>query len=515
MLVLVLFFSVAYLLEAAEERRQLKLPPGPPASLLFGSRLPAFDKHPWLVFDEMKKQYGPVITFADGPSKLIFVVTSLKAAQHILAEKAAISGDRPRSILVNEWMSGGNRVLLMPRNDRFRKYRRIYSSALSDKASAHYESIQSQEAKDAMLQLAQCTDDKQWQHVLTRLTASIIMSVIYDIRVEGLHDPRVQTMIKHLFTFTGYVLPGASVPDAWPILQYVPKIINPWKKMAAEFLKSESGIVTKLFSEVKVRVQQGRARRCFVSDLQEEQKALGLSDVEASYCSGALFGAGTHTTASALSVLVLAMLKYPAEYKKLQAEMDRVVGSDRMPSFEDELPFLQACLYESFRWRPITPCGAPHRLEDDIVWEGRVLPKGSVVYACQYSINRDPEVYSDVDTFKPDRFLDSTGKLTATRDAMQLLFGWGRRACPGDHVAMRSLRITLAMLAWSFDITSPLKPQDQPTVSRCDRGVMYPILAADFCVRSRTSASPALRRACLSLSQREYPCPSIDLVWLS
>jgi cytochrome P450 len=49
---------------------------------------------------------------------------------------------------------------------------------------------------------------------------------------------------------------------------------------------------------------------------------------------------------------VLAMVLYPDVYKKLQAEMDQVVGRDRLPVLNDKdtLPYLSAVVTELYRY---------------------------------------------------------------------------------------------------------------------------------------------------------------------
>lgn len=58
--------------------------------------------------------------------------------------------------------------------------------------------------------------------------------------------------------------------------------------------------------------------------------------------------AGSDTTASTLLSFLLAMIKYPVEFKKAQKEVDQVCGSLRSPSAEhiEQLPFIKACMYE-------------------------------------------------------------------------------------------------------------------------------------------------------------------------
>jgi cytochrome P450 len=82
---------------------------------------------------------------------------------------------------------------------------------------------------------------------------------------------------------------------------------------------------------------------------------------------GVAYLAGGDTTMSALLSFFLAMLVYPEVQTKSQAEIDRVVGKDRLPEFDDQenLPYVQAVVSECLRWLPVTPTGDAPSLIDD------------------------------------------------------------------------------------------------------------------------------------------------------
>jgi cytochrome P450 len=69
--------------------------------------------------------------------------------------------------------------------------------------------------------------------------------------------------------------------------------------------------------------------------------------------------AGSDTTVSATMSFFLAMLIYPEVQQKAQAEIDRVVGCDRLPEMEDmiALPYVSAVVTETLRWLPVLPMG--------------------------------------------------------------------------------------------------------------------------------------------------------------
>jgi len=68
-----------------------------------------------------------------------------------------------------------------------------------------------------------------------------------------------------------------------------------------------------------------------------------------------------------------------------------------------------------------------------------------------WSILHDPAVYPEPDSFEPARFLNPDGSL---RDdpVLGAVFGFGKRICPGRHIADTTLFIAIASLLSVFNI---------------------------------------------------------------
>jgi cytochrome P450 len=80
-------------------------------------------------------------------------------------------------------------------------------------------------------------------------------------------------------------------------------------------------------------------------------------------------------------IFVLCMLLNPDAQRRAQAEIDEVIGHERLPTLADRarLPYLEACIKESLRWHPLTPEGMAHKAREDGVYNGYVIPKGTVL----------------------------------------------------------------------------------------------------------------------------------------
>ncbi|KAK7035030.1 O-methylsterigmatocystin oxidoreductase [Favolaschia claudopus] len=143
----------------------------------------------------------------------------------------------------------------------------------------------------------------------------------------------------------------------------------------------------------------------------------------------------------------LAAAKYPCIQRAAQAEMDTVVGTKRLPTFEDRasLPYVEAVL------RSLTSAlalinelfivGVPHRAMEDDIYNGYLIPKGSLVIANVWKFLHDPKEYKDPFEFNPDRFLGVNAEPDPKHRGV---FGYGPRACPGEHLADIAVWISVA-----------------------------------------------------------------------
>ena len=86
-----------------------------------------------------------------------------------------------------------------------------------------------------------------------------------------------------------------------------------------------------------------------------------------------------------MTAFILAMTLWPSIQKRAQAELDSVLGPSwaRLPTFSDraKLPYISALVLEVLRWNPAVPLGLAHRVTQDDVYRGYVVPKGTVVWA--------------------------------------------------------------------------------------------------------------------------------------
>jgi cytochrome P450 len=150
------------------------------------------------------------------------------------------------------------------------------------------------------------------------------------------------------------------------------------------------------------------------------------------------------------------MIAFPEVQGRAQAELDAVVGRDRLPTFADapRLPYVLAIIKEILRWRPSIPLGVPHVATEEDWYEGMFIPKRTVCISNLWHCNHDRAVFGeDADEFRPERHLDEHGESlpgpVETNQAGHVGFGFGRRICVGKDMAIESLFIVTARILWA------------------------------------------------------------------
>ncbi|KAI7216887.1 hypothetical protein KC333_g4590 [Hortaea werneckii] len=242
--------------------------------------------------------------------------------------------------------------------------------------------------------------------------------------------------------------PGAYLVDAIPALNYLPRPLAPWKNKAEQLFEQQANLHLGNLSKALQQEGPNVAKLMYAS-----REAKEMTEVELAFSVGVLADAAIDTSAMTLNWLIVAALSNRAEWvQKAQSILDKIVGRDRLPQWEDrvELTYIDAIINEVLRWRPIIPGGVPHFTKNSDVYGAYCIPANTIVLPNLYAIARDETMFgSEVDTFIPERWIDVNGKL---KDLPDVGFGFGRRICAGRHIARNGLFIKVARLLWAFHI---------------------------------------------------------------
>ncbi|XP_061185633.1 cytochrome P450 2E1-like [Saccostrea echinata] len=176
------------------------------------------------------------------------------------------------------------------------------------------------------------------------------------------------------------------------------------------------------------------------------------------------FGAGTETTSTTLRWVLLYLIHYPHWQKSLQKDVDDVIGQAQ-PKMEhkEQLPKVEAFILEIQRLANIVPMNVPHASSEDFVYDGHLFPKGVLIFCVLDSVMSDPENFPEPSKFKPERFLDESGRCQGEQKNKLIPFSIGRRVCLGESLARMELFLFFTRFLQKFEI-KPENPDCLPSL---------------------------------------------------
>ncbi|GLC67191.1 hypothetical protein PLESTF_000527500 [Pleodorina starrii] len=175
--------------------------------------------------------------------------------------------------------------------------------------------------------------------------------------------------------------------------------------------------------------------------------------------------AGYETTANALTFAVYSVAKNPEVERRLLAEIDEVLGPDRLPTEADlpRLPYTEAVFNEALRLYPPAHSTIREVASSPIDVGGYKMPPGTSLILAVYASHRDPRVWPRVEEFIPERFMPTSPlypEVCSRVPNAHAPFGYGVRMCIGWKFAVQEAKIALARLyqRLRFELEPGLSP---------------------------------------------------------
>lgn len=279
-------------------------------------------------------------------------------------------------------------------------------------------------------------------------------------------DPLVDMIGQMMANFSLAAVPMAWLVDIFPALQYLPDGFpgTSFKETARRWKKVTQAAVDIPYSFVRQQMTTHRYQPSYVSNLVQQcskdsaEKRLSHDDERTiKWTAAIMYAGGTDTTAATLSSFILAMILFPEVQRTAQEEIDRVIGNDRLPRFEDrdKLPYIEGVVKEAFRWSPVGSLAFPHVMSENTTYSGYLIPKGAAIIPSAWWFLHDPDVYVDESIFNPERYLEPRSEPDPKSEA----FGYGRRICPGRYLADASVFLAVAQILAAFNISKAVDEQ--------------------------------------------------------
>ncbi|CAL5419683.1 unnamed protein product [Camellia sinensis] len=447
-----LFFLIIAFKFLSKARTQKNLPPSPPALPVIG-HLHLLKPRLHRTLYGLSQDLGPIFTLRFG-SRLVVVVSSPSAVEECFTKNDVVLANRPRFTTGKYFGYNYTSIGASNYGDHWRNLRRLMAlEILSTSRLNSFLSIRRDEIKHLLRRLYR-NSSRDFARVelkskFSELTFNIIMRMIAGKRYYGDDDEELSNneeakefreIMRQAFEYSGASYPG----DFLPVLKWID--YQSFEKNLGRLHKKMDAFLQGLIDEHR-RDKSKNTMIDHLLSLQESQPDYYTDDIIKGLIEVMIL-AGTDTSSVTIEWAMSLLVNHPEVLKKVRAEINTHVGQDRLIDEHDlpKLHYLQAIISETFRLFPTVPLLVPHVSSDDCIIGGFNIPRGTMLLVNAWAIHRDPKVWDDPTSFKPERF---EGREVEGPKLMP--FGMGRRACPGAGLAQRVVGLALGSLIQCFE----------------------------------------------------------------
>ncbi|XP_006888360.1 PREDICTED: cytochrome P450 1A1-like [Elephantulus edwardii] len=449
--------------------KDLKSPPGPWGLPLIGHVL-TLGKNPHLALTRLSQQYGDVLQVRIGCTPVV-VLSGLDTIRQALVRQGDDFKGRPDLYSFTLIGNGESMTFNPDSGPVWAARRRLAQNALksfslaSDPASSSSCYLEEHVRKEAEYLIhkfqelmATVGHFDPYRYIVVSV-ANVISAMCFGQRYD--HDHQELLSIINLNNEFGDVAASGNVVDFIPILRYLPNTsLNTFKELNERF----STFIQKIVEEHYKKFEKGYIRDITDSLIEhcqekkrDENANIQLSDRKIITIVMDLFGAGFDTVTTAISWSLMYVVTNPRVQRRIQEELDTVIGGARMPQLSDrlQLPYLEAFILETFRHSSFLPFTIPHSTTRHTSLNGFYIPKGQCIFVNQWQINHDQKLWGDPSEFRPERFLTTDGTINKTLSERVMIFGLGKRKCIGETIARLEVFLFLATLLHQLEFSVP------------------------------------------------------------
>uniref|UniRef100_A0A914IA08 Unspecific monooxygenase n=1 Tax=Globodera rostochiensis TaxID=31243 RepID=A0A914IA08_GLORO len=490
---LIIFFVVftsVFLFYHLYYKRQ-KLPPGPFPLPFLGNLLQIHRSgNAEDVFLQWRRQFGPMYTFWMGQIPVVCVAEYGKIVDTFVRDGETYAG---RYTMPFEHVFRGEDIhgVISSSGERWREQRRFALHVLRDfglgknlmqdrimlELGAMFGKI---DAKSDSI------DEVNLPELIDVAVGSIINNLMFGYRFEGDKEREFwdikYTLDEHVRSF------GNPITMIWLCYPHLLGRVPPFSAVADQIKQR----LDKFFGFFESRITEHQREldksgdweappKDFVEAFLKEMKRKNELDQNGHYfdlfqCTNMCFDlwiAGQETTAKVLAWGVAQLLNNENCLNKLYAELDTVIGTDRLVSVADRpnLPYTNAVINETLRIANILPNNVLHALTREVTVDGFKLPKGIAIVPQVSAVLIDDAVFSEPRRFKPERFLEQNGAKSMARCDELIPFSVGKRQCLGESMARMELFLFIANIFNQYKVspgkTVPSLQRNKGAITHC------------------------------------------------
>ncbi|KAI5432855.1 hypothetical protein KIW84_020240 [Lathyrus oleraceus] len=403
----------------------------------------------------MAQKYGPMMYLKLGEVPYI-IVSSPEIAKEIMKTHDLSFCDRPSLMLPTIFSYNGTDILYSRYGEPWRQLRKICGTELlSPKRVQSFRSIREEEVGDLVKSIAASEESVvNLSHKISDMTHAFVARAAFGKRIK--HQQAFRSAIDEISILLG----GFCIADLYPSIKMLQSMSM--AKTKFEKLHKEVDVIMQDVVDDHRSVHRNVSKDEDIVDAllqiqrESEQSQHPVTDINIKSIILDMFSAGSETSSGFMGWCISEIIKNPKVMEEAQAEVRRVYDKK---GYVDEtelhqLIYLKCVIKETLRLHPHAPLLLPRECRERCQISGYDIPAKAMVLINAWAIGRDPRYWVDAESFKPERFLNSTIDFKGT-DFEFIPFGAGRRICPGIGFVVAIIELTLAQLLYHFNWKLP------------------------------------------------------------
>lgn len=451
--------------------RALRDLPGPRAWPVVGNALQVDLHRMHQNLAEWAQQHGPMFQVRLGGFRLL-VVTDAELIGQLLRERPDTLRRPSRMQAIMREMGIHDGVFMAEGDAWARQRRMVMASFAPHQVRAYFPSLLGvahrlrERWQAAARRQANGEPGIDLQADLMRFTVDAIAGLAFGSPVDTLRsdDDVIQRHLDKIFP--------AIWRRAHAIFPYWQHLRLPADRALDHSVREVNAAIHRFIDEARQRLREP-SRRAAPPNLLEamlvaaDEPGSGMTDDDVAGNVFTMLLAGEDTTATSLSWMLDLLWRNPGALQRAREEVDKVLGPlGEMAAWTAEdlgrLDWLEACIHESMRLKPVGPFNVVEALGDTVVGDVAIRRGTPVLMLMRHDTVRD-DVFPQAAAFLPERWLPQGHDLApAHAKRVSMPFGGGPRICPGRFLALLEIKLAASMLLREFDIVELDTPDGLP-----------------------------------------------------
>ncbi|KAI0122757.1 cytochrome P450 [Daldinia grandis] len=461
--------------EITRYRSRIKNLPGPRGWPIVGNLFQHPDVIPAETYRRWSFKYGPVFQIQLGNTTAV-VINSTRAAKQLFLGQSHAMNSRPTFYVFHKKVSKAvTSIGTSPWDESCKRRRKLAAGALNRTRVDTYGPLLNLEAREFLKDLySACRDgtvEIDFRPAVKRFSLNLSLTLNYGTRVSSVKSLTDDPLLSEIIYVEGEISKfrdtGKNYANYIPLLRYWEPLAQflgfdaQPKNHAADIGRRRLEYNDVLLEKLKDEVQRGEDKPCIQGAVLRDPESATLTREELISVSLSMM-AGADSNQPTLSWACLLLAHRPDIQEKAYSAI-RDAGVLSLPSnayTSTKVEYIDALTKEISRYFVVLKLALPKATYTDVTWERATIPANTMVFLNSWACNRDPELFTEPETFIPERWLQNSSNV----HAHQYAFGIGGRMCVASHLAHNALYTVFLHLIAHFRIL----PAEGETIEAID-----------------------------------------------